>query len=148
MSEKTGESRHATIQLQGYIFEKLSFSYDGDSGDEEENEIIGAVPTRFRVGIGLNKEDDFNFNGYIRLSCEVNGSNDKRFPVVSATMRGDFIIHPDTSEDQARKLLQVNGVAVMFPFLRAAIANMAMTAGITPMMLPLFDIRKLTTHDE
>lgn len=148
MSEKIVESRYAVIQLQGYIFEKLLFSYDGDNSSEDENEIIGAVPTRFRVGIGLNKEDDFNFHGYIRLSCEVNESNDKRFPVVSVRMRGDFTISPDVSEDQARKLLEVNGVAVMFPFLRAAIANMTMTAGITPMMLPLFDIRKLTTHDE
>ena len=32
MSEKSLTSYHAAIQFQGYMFEKLSFSYHGNNG--------------------------------------------------------------------------------------------------------------------
>ena len=143
MSEKSLTSYHAAIQFQGYMFEKLSFSYHGNNGNEDEGEAVGSVSTKFRIATALNKENDSTLKGDIRLSCEVNAENNEQFPMVSATMHGEFHISPNTPEDQAKKLLEVNGVAVMFPFLRAAISNITMTAGVGPMVLPLVDVRKL-----
>lgn len=136
-------SYHAIIQFNGYIFEELSFLYRGYDEDKEDAPL-GAVPTIFQINIGFDKDASSVARGYIRLSCYINKEHSDQFPFsVSSVMRGAFTLAPDIPEGEIRKLLEVNGVAVMFPFLRAAIANLTVAAGVEAVVMPLVDISKL-----
>jgi len=139
----------AVIQFRRYIFEELSFFYRGYGDDEEETNTVGPIPTVFQVNVGMDREEPSIFKGYIKLSCHVNEESMSQLPFsISAIMRGEFTIDPDISDEKAKKLLQINGVAVMFPFLRASIANLTAAAGVDAMILPLFDISKLAKDEE
>ena len=145
---KQMEPYRAVIQFSGYIFEQLSFEYKGYNGNSKEHASDGIVPTSFQVGVGIEKDEE-TMMGDIRISCHINEEASSRLPFsVVAIMRGKFSIDSDIDEKQARKLLEINGVAVMFPFLRAGIASLTTAAGVDAMVLPLFDLHRFMKDKE
>lgn len=137
-------SYQADIQFSGYIFEELSFLYNGLVDGRESADNVGPIQTIFQVGIGRETEDESNPKRYVKISCYVNKDHTSNPPFsISAVMRGEFVINPSVSDEEAKKLLEVNGVAVMFPFLRASIANLTTASGVSAMVLPLINISKL-----
>lgn len=62
---------------------------------------------------------------------------------MSATMVGTFEKTGESPLNDMEEFGRINGASIIFPFLREHIANLAMKAGLGPIMLPPVNFQKL-----
>ena len=67
---------------------------------------------------------------------------------VSATMVGTFEKTGESPLNDMEEFGRINGASIIFPFLREHIANLAMKAGLGPVMLPPVNFQKLNKNKQ
>ena len=67
---------------------------------------------------------------------------------MSATMVGIFEKTGESPLNDMEEFGRINGASIIFPFLREHIANMAMKAGLGPIMLPPVNFQKLNKNKQ
>ena len=67
---------------------------------------------------------------------------------MSATMVGTFEKTGETPLNDMEEFGRINGASIIFPFLREHIANLAMKAGLGPIMLPPVNFQKLNKNKQ
>ena len=71
------------------------------------------------------------------LSVGINNEDDAPVPFdLFVEMVGCFELQEGLKEDFQRDLLNRNAVAIMYPFLRAAVSSLTSTANVTSLVLP------------
>ena len=107
------------------------------------------------VESNLSREPNFNFDN-LKLDVEIGTGvgvkdnivsvelrvnvkqmqNDTPLSELSATMVGTFEKKGDSPIDNMEDFGRINGASIIYPFIREHIANLAMKAGLGPIMLP------------
>ena len=67
---------------------------------------------------------------------------------MSATMVGTFEKTGESPLNDMEEFGRINGASIIFPFLREHIANLAMKAGLGPVMLPPVNFQKLNKNKQ
>ena len=67
---------------------------------------------------------------------------------MSATMVGIFEKTGESPLNDMEEFGRINGASIIFPFLREHIANLAMKAGLGPIMLPPVNFQKLNKNKQ
>ena len=67
---------------------------------------------------------------------------------MSATMVGIFEKTGESPLNDMEEFCRINGASIIFPFLREHIANLAMKAGLGPIMLPPVNFQKLNKNKQ
>ena len=65
---------------------------------------------------------------------------------MSATMVGTFEKTGESPLNDMEEFGRINGASIIFPFIREHIANLAMKAGLGPIMLPPVNFQKLNKN--
>jgi len=127
----------AKIQLIGYKIDEINF--------QSNNDYIGSdqplgLEVDFNAAINVISEE--NLAG-VSLECTVNKeylSNNEPF-YLKIVILGSFSYKTDLGEKELEKLLTTNALAIIFPYLRAAISTITVNCGgIPPVVLPTFNI--------
>lgn len=125
----------ATIQLNGFRFNRLKFEYN-----QEFNQV-----EQVKLAFDLNHDvqiNDAENTASVMLSCTVFPdpvANNYPF-TVEAVVVGAFSF--DASIDSAERdtRLSENALAILFPYLRSAIAAVTTSAGVNPLLLPVINV--------
>ncbi len=145
MSKKVGKYL-AEIQLKQYAFTKLELNMHEEWNDQISEEKI-PLRVQFKVGIGfLDEESELVNDGGIELSCMVNNDEEVKETTpfeILAVMRGEFHAEISQSREALSSLLSINGVAILFPFLRSAIADLSRIGNFPPLLLPIINVHAM-----
>ena len=93
------------------------------------------------IGTGVGVKDNI-----VSVELRVNVKqmqNDTPLSELSATMVGTFEKKGDSPIDNMEDFGRINGASIIYPFIREHIANLAMKAGLGPIMLPPVNFHKL-----
>ena len=93
------------------------------------------------IGTGVGVKDNVvNVKLSVNVKQMENGIEQSE---MSATMVGTFEKTGETPLNDMEGFGRINGASIIFPFLREHIANLAMKAGLGPIMLPPVNFQKL-----
>lgn len=93
------------------------------------------------IGTGVGVKDNVvNVKLSVNVKQMENGIEQSK---MSATMVGTFEKTGETPLNDMEEFGRINGASIIFPFLREHIANLAMKAGLGPIMLPPVNFQKL-----
>ena len=93
------------------------------------------------IGTGVGVKDNVvNVKLSVNIKQMENGIEQSE---MSATMVGTFEKTGETPLNDMEEFGRINGASIIFPFLREHIANLAMKAGLGPIMLPPVNFQKL-----
>ena len=93
------------------------------------------------IGTGVGVKDNVvNVKLSVNVKQMENGIEQSE---MSATMVGTFEKTGETPLNDMEEFGRINGASIIFPFLREHIANLAMKAGLGPIMLPPVNSQKL-----
>ena len=82
----------------------------------------------------------------VELRVEILNSEENPFPVdIVVSMSGTFDISK-LEEKDIRKFLEIQSVQIILPHIRTLIATVTTASLMAPLMLPIYDARKLFTE--
>ena len=98
------------------------------------------------IGTGVGVKDNVvNFKLSVNVKQMENGIAQSE---MSATMVGIFEKTGESPLNDMEEFGRINGASIIFPFLREHIANLAMKAGLGPIMLPPVNFQKLNKNKQ
>ena len=127
----------AKIQFIGYKIEKINFKSNNEYLDSDQP--LG-LEVDFDADISVISEE--NAAG-VSLECIVNKeylTSNKPF-YLRIVILGSFTYETNMDGKELENLLTINALAIIFPYLRAAISTITVNCGgIPPIVLPTFNI--------
>ncbi len=122
------------IQMLDLYFSKYSFSQERNKKIEEE------YSTSFNINYAENNDDDSK----IKVTIDTSVSDKGGELALELQAVGIFNIEKENTEKSIYEhLVQVNTVAIMFPFIRSQISLLTTQPGIKPIMLPPINLNAL-----
>lgn len=127
----------AKIQFNGYKIDEIDFKSNNDYTDSDQP--LG-LEVDFDADISVTSEDN---TAGVSLQCTVNKeylSTNKPF-YLRIVILGSFTYETNLDGKELENLLTTNALAIIFPYLRAAISTITVNCGgIPPIVLPTFNI--------
>ncbi len=135
----------AKIQLQKYIIEAIEYKIrpgiEALNNDEQFNMDIN-------ISQNLHNDNE-NRIATLKLGCQIGNNLEDNFPFfLKVELVGIFSYDTDLSEDQCTRMLNVNGTAILFPYLRSLISMITTLCSIPPVIIPTINIGKLISQNE
>lgn len=125
-----------TITFDGYEIKELSFKLK-PSVENNENEDTHSYSPVFNRQIEGNEMGDCQ----VTLSVSVGYEEEDTLPFSAfVSLTGKFTV---TEIDRAREIMEVNGTAILFPYLRAVMSQLTIAANISPIILPTVNLVKM-----
>lgn len=115
----------SVLQLKDYFLSELEFKVNEDAYNENELDI--------NPKFSISPEECV---GHIMFEFSI---KDER-TYANGVLIGKFIYDESIDEDMAKELLIVNGVTILFPYLRAVISNVTNIANVPTLMLPTVNV--------
>ncbi len=136
----------AKIQLQKYMVETIEYkinpAIEAINNDEQFN---------MDINISQNLHNDIeNKIATLKLGCQI-GKNylEDNFPFsLKVDLVGIFSYNTDLDEAQCTKMMNVNGTAILFPYLRSLISMITTLCSIPPVIIPTINIGNLIAQNE
>ena len=124
----------SALRFNGYIVDNIKFAVN-----KEFN--LQSVPLKVDFKKNTNQMDNKYF---VTISVSI---FDESLPAdspfyLSVSLTGEFQFTDNTLIDK-EIMIDMNAVAILFPYLRSAITNITSTANIPPLILPTVNITKL-----
>lgn len=134
MSEKI----RSAFQFEHYTVDEATFRANPFYEDQGKLDVEFSFDVAFGVDASATR-------GKVSLTAEIfDNPEANNFPfTLRITVSGFFKAEDDLSEEDFREFLEINGTTVLFPFLRAAIADITRVANIKPLVLPLINVPAL-----
>lgn len=124
----------AKLQFNGFVIRRLDFRLSNEAPNLPIN-------LDFKLQSKISRNDK---SVQTTLRCDVFKDKGKKYPFsLVVELVGVFTLLDDYSEDKRiklRDLIYKNTVAILFPYLRAAITSITSTCNISPMVLPTINI--------
>lgn len=116
---------NSILQLKEYFLDELEFKISESIYEENTLDI--------NPKFSINYED---CTAYIRFEFSI--EDDRTY--AKGALIGKFIYDDMVDEDMAKELLVVNGVTILFPYLRAMISNLTNVANVPTIVLPTINV--------
>lgn len=127
--------------FDNYYVDHIEFKINREciiEGDPVDIEI----EAKFGVGFSFNQEEK---RAQITLDCIIFDefiTNNYPF-FIRVRLVGEFFLEGDSTDQDLINYCEVNGTAVLFPYLRSTVATLTAIAGVPSLNLPLINIHKL-----
>lgn len=131
------------LRFENYITKDLNFEINPNCTRKDELEL------------------DLNFNHEIQLDYQQKRSvvilecslfehpYENNYPFsLTLSLLGFFDFDTDLNEDDIIKLLEVNGVAILFPYLRGIISTITSNLGVAPIIIPTINIVEMLRNNK
>ena len=144
-SEDARFNSRSILQLKDYVFTHLSLNIRSENFEQHESIPANMV---FDVQPRLLDNTDVVDRGEVTLIVHVNdASAQKKSPFdITVVMLGLFNTEAKVPKNQMINLLEAEAVKVMFPFLRATIAELGRMSNerrLPMLILPVMDFEKM-----
>lgn len=116
---------NSVLQLQNYFLDDLEFRINEDEYEENSLDL--------NPKFALDSEER---TAHIRFEFIV----EENQIYMSGALVGRFTYDETVDEELARELLVVNGVTILFPYLRATISNVTNIANVPTITLPIVNV--------
>ena len=129
----------AIINFKKYFLEDIKFKINHNfSGDLK----LAESDIQFSSSVNINDEKN---EAFVTLQCEMfKDVEENNFPFyLKVKIVGIFTF----TGEAAMPLLEQNTLAILFPYLRAAISTITLTAGIAAVVLPPINIVEFLKND-
>ena len=129
------------MQFEGYRFDVIHFEVTQGLDQDVKYELS---PT-FSKAVA-----EQNDNIEVQLSLTIDSTPDNPAPFsLRIVMSGKFVLTMAQEDaDLRKKLINDNTVAIMFPFLRSAVATLTTTANFPPLLLPVINLSTLFEQEQ
>jgi preprotein translocase subunit SecB len=125
----------SSLQFLGYRV--LFLHLDTASYIPEEN-IELDIEHSLRISKPSDPGDDKDYG----IVLTVGISNKEKSLNLEVGISGGFSIQGDLDDEAKTKLVQKNGVAILYPYLRAFVSTLTIQAGIPPIVLPTVNLTR------
>jgi len=128
------------LTFNGYVVNQVEF-YKNDQCTEDDS-----FDVKLDIQRNIERKPKEN-KGYVTIKTKIFEDAVKHnYPFsMNIVITGEFEVESD-DEDQVRKLLEINAMAILFPYIRALITTYTANANIEPLILPPINILKLTNN--
>lgn len=132
------EESISKLRFNNYLVKNINFVLNDNYETYEELEL----------DLKFNHEIELDYEGkkaIIILECVVFDKYvEYNYPFKLETgLVGFFDFDTDLLEDEIKNLLEVNGTAILFPYLRTLISTITTNACIPPLIIPTMNISKM-----
>lgn len=137
------ENSISKLRFKGYIADNIYFQLNNEFNKSKEDLKLDL---QFDYKLDLAYESK---KAIITLGCTVfDECEEKNYPfTLYVSLLGFYEFDGDLNEDEIRKMIKLNGVAILFPYLRATITNITSSCGIEPLIIPTMNISKMIDSD-
>lgn len=120
------------ITFHGYTVDKLSFLPKSPANETDKSSSTFFIPS-------FTREIEGNEAGDCRVTLTaIVGQPDDNIPFTAlVSITGQFKV-PDV--DKAHEIMEVNGTAILFPYLRAVMTQLTSAANLPPIYLPTINL--------
>ena len=124
------------MQFEGYRFDAIHF--EGVQGLDQNAQY--ELSPKFSKTVSAQ-----NDNIEVQLSLNIESTPDNPAPFsLHLVMTGKFVLSMAQEDNKLREqLINDNTIAIMFPFLRAAVSTLTTTANFPPLILPVINLSTL-----
>lgn len=123
----------SVLTFKGYKIDKMSFSLNDVDGKKRDFQIA----PEFSKSVVEHDNNTYE----VILSVGIHETDDVPVPFdLFVEMTGYFELLEGLKEDFQRNLLNRNAIAIMYPFLRAAVSSITATANVTSLVLPVINL--------
>ena len=136
------KSELSTLSFDHYIINYINFEFN-QSFDQENVEL--EVDTK--VDTSIDSEINKGITSIEMRLWEEAEEKNKPFSL-RIKITGYFSSEAEVESEDFAHLCKYNGSAILFPFLRSAIADLTKTANVPPLVLPLINIKNLVEEKE
>ena len=131
----------SNIIFTQYIIEKMVFEINNEFQPNEPTPLDIKFDNHISVNIADHK-------AIINLGCTIfEDFKEKNYPFfMLAKIKAFFDFESSLTDEEVKKLLEINGTAIVFPYLRMIISNLTVNSGLPPLILPTVNISKMLEH--
>ncbi|MDV2631156.1 MULTISPECIES: protein-export chaperone SecB [Bacillus] len=132
--------------LQFTDYHVTDIEYKFDPWGEPDGEYL--LPT---FSFGLDFADEEKNKALITLGIEMGDPElEKNFFFVKCLIKGEFCIESDEELTEQEKLgfYKINGVSILYPYLRSLISEVSSKGNETPIILPTMNIAEMIADQE
>jgi preprotein translocase subunit SecB len=126
----------SNLTFTGYRIDKIEYEINPNFQFREPLQV------NFSLGASISVQDSEQKTAAITLNCNVfENAEQNNYPftlIISIT--GGFIFSGDIDEEGFFNFCKTSGTAILFPFLRSAVANITANANMQPLMLPVINV--------
>lgn len=132
---KSTSKNQSSLKLESHHFTHLIFNFISDI--KGTGKALSLSEDKLEVKVLLEKSKnkitvDMSFNTTAK-------EDDEKIFNLSAGYKGIFTYTDGTTQKSVTSFAKANAPAIIFPFLRAAIASMTLAAGVPPIILPVMN---------
>jgi preprotein translocase subunit SecB len=138
------ESINSIFKFDRYIVDYIEFSQNNDFIPDEDNlEVV------FSIDVEIGIQEDL-LGGKVSLVVNIfEGAVKLNYPFSSrVSLTGYFSVVDIIERAQLTNLLEINGTAVLFPFVRSTVADITRISNISPVIIPLINIHNMMKKKE
>ncbi|MGO1134202.1 protein-export chaperone SecB [Bacillus subtilis] len=133
------------LQFTDYHVTEINYKFDPFEDIEE-------VALKPAFTFGLDFADDEKNNALITLGIEIGDPDfEGNYFYVKCEIKGEFTIHSDDEElTEAEKIdfYKINGVSILYPYLRSLVSDVSSKGSETPIILPTMNVAKMIADYE
>ncbi len=131
-------SIESVFKFEGYQVNKIEFH----SNDLFQNSEPVGVESNFSIGIDVEEEKN-----EVRVTLGIElfpNADENNYPFnMNIALTGIFSGENEQSYEELQKLGEINGTAILFPFLRNIVSSVCVNANFPPIMLPVINVYNL-----
>lgn len=133
------EDSISNFRFKGYMADNIFFVINDEYIKDEDNLEL---QLEFNYDLDMDYE---NQKTILQLQCIVfDECKENNYPfTLDVSLLGFFEFDKELNENEVYKMMELNGVAILFPYLRSIISNITSSAGIQPLVIPTMNISKL-----
>lgn len=129
----------SNLRFNGYLADNIFFIINNEFNRDKESLEL---KIEFSYSLDMDYEQKkaiLNLGCIVFDDCKVNN-----YPfTIDISLEGFFEFDGNLDKEQVYKMMEVNGVAILFPYLRSIISNITSSAGVQPLVIPTMNISKL-----
>ena len=132
---KSSEKNKSVLSLESHYFTHLVYNYISDIKGIGQDLSISEDKLDIKV---LLEKSASRIIADISFTATAKEGDDKIFNL-SAGYKGIFSYSSDAPPKNVISFTKINAPAIIFPFLRSAIASLTLTVGVPPLILPIIN---------
>lgn len=137
------DAQSRTFKFERYYVESIEFRHNERFHYQKPLDL----DVEFGVELGVAPDKS---QGFVLITTEIfSDAEENNYPfTLDLSIRGIFSTDGELSAEEFRRFLEINGTAVLFPFLRSTLADVTRSTGHEPLVLPLMNIYNLMKGKE
>lgn len=135
----------SSLIFNGYVIMNIGFELNHNYSN---NVTKFNMKSDFDLSFDIQCNNE-NMNGYVSLTAHIyKNAAERNLPFeLNVTIVGNFG-NKGIEPSEFSKYLELNGVTILFPFLRSTIADITRTANISALMIPAINVHTLIKDKE